>query len=70
MATFRAISKSSGLYSLLTSAVTALRGRAIAPHSGIDAHIQRGSSDLRENEVKSEDESPTWPPADGIYWGM
>ncbi len=68
MTNFRLISRFIGLSSVLTTALFALRSRRTAPpNPQVDA---LGSQKALESFESDNEESRTWPPPEGVYWGM
>ncbi len=69
MTTLRFIPRLTGLGSLLTTAIFALRSRGNAVRDSQAAALgSQGAFASPEHEEA--DHTPTWPPPDGVYWGM
>ena len=71
MAKLRVISLFTSLASVLTSALVAFRTRrASPPVAQLNAAGSRSTFEHGESQSQQRDDSRTWPPADGVYWGM
>jgi hypothetical protein len=71
MTNLRLISRFAGLSSVLTTALFALRSRgAASPYSHAGAAGSQRALASREPDAEEGHDSPTWPPPEGVYWGM
>ncbi len=71
MTNLRLISRFTGLSSVLTTALFALRSRGTAPSdSQVDAVGSQSALESREPDNEEGDDGSTWPPPEGMYWGM
>jgi len=67
MTNLRLISRLTGM----SSALFALRSRGTAPpDSQLDALGSQSALESHESDNEEGDDSPTWPPPEGMYWGM
>ena len=71
MANLRIISAFTSLASVLTSALVAFRTRrASPPVTQLNPTGSRTTVEPGGSQSAQRGDSPTWPPADGVYWGM
>ena len=71
MAKLRVISLFTSLASVLTGALVAFRTRrASPPVAELNPAGSRSTLEHRASQSQQPDDSRTWPPADGVYWGM
>ena len=71
MTNLRLISRFIGLSSLRTTALFAVRGReTVPPDSWVGALGSQNALKPRESDNERGGDSPTWPPPEGMYWGM
>ncbi len=71
MRNLRLISRFIGLSSLLPTALVVLRSREIAPPGfWVDALGSQNPLKSHQSDNERGEDSPTWPPPEGMYWGM
>lgn len=71
MAKLRVISAFTSLASVFTSALVAFRTRrASPPVAQLNPGGSRSIFEHGASQSQQRDDRRTWPPADGVYWGM
>lgn len=71
MTNLRLISRFIGFSSLPATALFAVRSRGTAPpDSRVGALGSQNALKSRQSDNKRGGDSPTWPPPEGMYWGM
>ena len=71
MANLRVISKFTSLASVLASALVAFRTRRASPSvAQLNPAGSRTTFEPGGFQGEQRHDSRTWPPADGVYWGM